>query len=736
MQYNLRLRSDCISDKKGNRICLEFQRDIDKLAPSTKVKSLIANATFSQVEQELLVFLRQISPVPPFVIAEEFFCDVIFSKIAQLNFCFIKKPNGGLRRIDSLPFQAKPYSFKRIKPSGIKIYIKSILANSACVESYYDFDGVLIPLWYDFLILRDNALYTMDTMDIKIKANSIVEDISALKFSYDELNALKGEFEVLIKQNKTKSVSFSRTSSGFLSFDKEVESPHFYNELLEAYLKGKNYVEFDDKLIIVRQEHFSEQSAMQILRESQIDKTNIIDFLDKIKNMRHYPCKEELDALHLRIKATLKPYQIEGVLWLCNLYKNECFGGLLADDMGLGKTLQTICFLVVNNIKKILIIAPATLVQNWKSEILKYTYIKEEEISLDITEANITILSYESARSKINKLKDYHLLILDESQKIKNDKTQIFSAITRISRDFTIIISGTPIENSLLDLWNMMSAINANFKWLYTNKIAPFTSDTKSAIDMSVKLLSPFIKRREKDEVLNLPARETKTIFIDFTDSEREAYNRIYKIFASAFKSGLSARANFVILEGLLRVRQFCSLHRIIPKSLYNCQNLADSKLKVLLDLVNGIIKNKQKVLIFSQFTSSLSVLKEVLNHTQFLYLDGSISKTNRAKIIADFQASDSPYSVFLISLKAGGVGLNLTNAQNAIILEPWFNPAIEEQAFSRIHRIGQDKEVRIYRLLYANSIESQIQNLINHKLSLSQGVNAGLLELAKELFA
>lgn len=110
--------------------------------------------------------------------------------------------------------------------------------------------------------------------------------------------------------------------------------------------------------------------------------------------------------------------------------------------------------------------------------------------------------------------------------------------------------------------------------------------------------------------------------------------------------------------------------------------------------------------------------------------------KTNRAKIIADFQASDSPYSVFLISLKAGGVGLNLTNAQNAIILEPWFNPAIEEQAFSRIHRIGQNKEVQIYRLLYANSIESQIQNLINHKLSLSQGVNAGLLELAKELFA
>lgn len=736
MIYNLRLRATAISDKKGDRIFVEFQKDTDKLAPSTKTKSLISNATFQPHEQELLVFLKQITPSPPFIITQEFFADVLLEKISNLHFLFMKKRNRGLRRIEVMPFHSKPYTLQSLKPNGIKIYIKNILANGACVESYFDFNGVEIPLWYDFLIMQNNALFTMDTKDIINKANGIVSDIFRTKFSYDELNTLKTEFSVLIKSNKSKSVSFSRKSSGFLSFDKDIETPLLYNQLLEAYLQGKNYVEFDDKILIVTQEHFSEQTALQIIAESRIEKGDIMLFLQKIKNIKHYSNDYALENLRKNIKATLKPYQIDGVLWLCNLYQNQCFGGLLADDMGLGKTLQTICFLIVNNIKKILIISPASLVQNWKDEILKWTYMKEEEISLDLRQSTIQILSYESARSKINKLDSYEVLILDESQKIKNDKTQIFNALTLIKRDFTIIISGTPIENSLLDLWNMMSAINIHFKWLYDNKIAPFISDTKRAIDLSVKFLSPFIKRREKSEVLNLPTKNTQTIFIDFSDSEKEAYNRIYKIFVSAFKSGLSARANFVALEGLLRMRQFCSVHKIIPHSLCDCQSLHDSKMTTLMNLVQNIINKKERVLIFSQFAKSLGVLKNALNTTNFLYLDGSISKTNRAKLVAEFQKPNSPFSVFLISLKAGGVGLNLTNAQNAIILEPWFNPAVEEQAFSRIHRIGQNKEVCIYRLLYKDSIESQIQNLLNHKLAISQGINVRLLEVAKGLFS
>lgn len=735
MQYDLRLRFNCIGDK----ICVEFQKNIDKLSTAVRTKSVVANARLNDNEKELLIFLQQTDgKYPPFTIPKELFCELLFEKIANLNFLFVRTKSRGLRRIYNIPFKANSCSFDKLKPTNIKIYIASIFANKCRVESYFDFNGNEIPLGYDFLVAKEKILFEMDTTDIINKANEIVPNIFETYFSFDELNALKKEFIVLVKSqdNKHKSVSFGRDSSGFLSFDKSVEvDTDLYNNLLQAYLRGKNYVEFNDKVLFIKDTDLNEKTILQIIQQSNIEPSNIVEFLEKIKNIKQYPCDYALKNLTKSIKFPLKSYQIDGILWLCNLYKNNAWGGLLADDMGLGKTLQTICFFVLNNISNILIISPASLVQNWKNEILKFTHINEYDISTNLQDSKIQILSYESARINLPKLSKYQLLILDESQKIKNDKTQIFNAINQIERDFTIIISGTPIENSLLDLWNMMSAVNVNFKWLYEHKIAPFMSDSQNAIYLSIKLLSPFIKRRTKDEVLNLPDRYDETIFVDFSNAEKEAYNEIYKIFYCALKSGLSARANFVILEGLLRLRQFCSLHSIIPTILYDCQNLYDSKLNVLLELVNNIICKNEKVIIFSQFTKSLEKLKIALNTINFLYLDGSISKPNRAKLIDKFQAPNSPFSVFLVSLKAGGVGLNLTNAQNAIILEPWFNPAIEEQAFSRIHRIGQNKKVRIYRLLYSNSIETQINNLINYKLSLSQNLNSELLKVAKNIF-
>lgn len=735
MSYDLRLRFTFANDE----IWVDFQRNIDKLSSAIRTRSIIENAKLTYDEQELLVFLQQINgKKPPFFIPKEFFCDVLFDRILNINFFFIQKPNKGLKRIYSLPFTASHYDFATLKPTNIKIYIKTIQKNNAKVESYLDFDGIEVPLWYEFLIAREKSLFAIDKTEIINKANAIVDDIFKTQFNYEELNALNADFRVLVKSDNhhSKSASFSQKPSGFLSFDKNVVyDTEFYSRLLESYLKNKNYIEFNNEILFFKESDISEKAALQMIQEANIENADIVGFLEKIKNIKQYSFTNILEIIEPKIKYTLKDYQVEGVLWLCNLYKNNVWGGLLADDMGLGKTLQTICFLSVNDIQKILIIAPASLVQNWKNEILKFTYIKESEISLSLQHAKIQILSYENARAKLSSLGDYEVLIIDESQKIKNHKTQIFNAITQIQRNFTIILSGTPIENSLLDLWSMMSAINNNFRWIYDNKIAPFMNDVQTAINLSVKILSPFIKRREKEQVLNLPTRETRIVFVDFNVSEKESYEKIYKIFVSALKSRLSARANFVMLEGLLRLRQFCSLHKVIPDTLCNCQNLEDSKLKTLLELVHNILERREKVIIFSQFTKSLEILKTALNGVKFLYLDGSVTKDNRAKLIEEFQAKDSPFDVFLISLKAGGVGLNLTNAQHAIILEPWFNPAVEEQAFSRIHRIGQHKKVCVYKLLYSNSIESQIHNLINHKLGISQGLNGELLKVAKSLF-
>ncbi|MGX2972019.1 DEAD/DEAH box helicase [Helicobacter sp. T3_23-1059] len=736
MQYSLRLRFSIISDK----ICVEFQKCVDKLAPAIRTKSVITNANLSDNERELLIFLQQIlGKNPPFVVEKDLFCDLLFKKIENLNFLFMQNKNRSLKRIYKIPFEIPPYKFGTLKPTNIKIYIQHIYKHKCRVESYFDFSGNEIPLGYNFLIIKDKMLFKMDTAEIISKANSIVSNIFDNSFSFDELHSLKNEFIVLIKSldKKQKSVSFGSNSNGFLSFDRDLEyDTDLYSNLLEAYLRNRNYVELDDRVLFFKDSDLSEKAILQIVQKSNMQDSNIAEFLEKIKNLALYPCDYALENIKNSIKVELKTYQIEGVLWLCNLYKNNAWGGLLADDMGLGKTLQTICFFVANHIDNILIISPASLVQNWKNEILKFTHIDENDISTSLQLSKIQIISYESARINFLKLPKYQLIILDESQKIKNNKTQIFNAINQINRDFTIIISGTPIENSLLDLWNMMSAVNANFKWLYERNIAPFMQDSQNAIHLSIKLLAPFIKRRKKDEVLNLPHRHDEMVLVDFSDSEKEAYNDIYKIFCAALKSKLSARANFVILQGLLRLRQFCSIHHTIPTTLYNCQNLHDSKLNALLRLVNDILDRQEKVIIFSQFTKSLEILKSMLDKTNFLYLDGSVSKNNRVRLVEQFQAQNSPFNVFLVSLKAGGVGLNLTNAQNAIMLEPWFNPAIEEQAFSRIYRIGQNKQVHIYRLLYANSIEMQINSLINHKLNLSQNLNKELLKMAKNMFS
>lgn len=506
MQYDLRLRFSFARDK----IC------VDRLTPAIRTKSVIANATLSDDERELLIFLRQIAGKnPPFVVEKELFCDLLFERIANLNFLFIQTKSGSLKRIYKIPFEAKSYKFDTLKPTNIKIYIKSIFKNKCRVESYFDFNGNEIPLKYHFLIIKDKMLFKMDTKEMISKANMIVSNIFDDSFSFDELNSLKNDFIVLIKSpdKKQKSVGFGSDSSGFLSFDRSLEyDTDLYNNLLEAYLKNRNYVELNDKVLFFKDSDFSEKSILHIVQQANIDSGNIVEFLEKIKNLVQYPCEYVLENVKNSIKVELKPYQIEGVLWLCNLYKNNAWGGLLADDMGLGKTLQTICFFVVNDVSNILIISPASLVQNWKNEILKFTHIDE------------------SARIHFSILPKYQLIVLDESQKIKNNKTQIFNAINQIKRDFTIIISGTPIENSLLDLWNMMSAVNANFKWLYENKIAPFIENPQNAIHLSIKLLAPFIKRRKKDEMLNLPGRYNETILIDFSDSEKR---RIMKFIES-----------------------------------------------------------------------------------------------------------------------------------------------------------------------------------------------------------
>jgi SNF2 family DNA or RNA helicase len=308
-------------------------------------------------------------------------------------------------------------------------------------------------------------------------------------------------------------------------------------------------------------------------------------------------------------------------------------------------------------------------------------------------------------------------------------------------------MTGTPIENSLNDLWNMLFTINPSLHELYIKKIQPLLKDVDNyykAIELTIKMLYPIMMQRRKKDVLELPTRHTQTIFIKFTKEEKTKYNQLINVFISAIKSGLSGRIQSIALEGVLRLRQYCSIHSIVPKSLINTNNLIDSKLIKALTIVTESISKNEKSVIFSQFTSSLDKIENLLKekNINYLRLDGSTTKKNRNLIVKQFQDINSKYDVFLISLKAGGVGLNLTNATNAILFEPWWNPAVEEQAFARIDRIGQNKETKIYRLIYKDSIEEKINNLIEQKQNMFINMTNLLvnrksleMEVAKDIF-
>ena len=695
--------------------------------------------------------------------------------INKIGFVFIKKtPNSSLKKIINC-LNHYEASFKNIKeiiiPKKINIILKQILKEKVAIKLYFEFDEIerRVPIDYNFLIpiIEQNKLATIDEKQKKELLNIFssilnknIED--AYYINFEELNKLNEnnfiKVEYKLEKCGKKSVDFiSNSLLKMKIFDKdnlEIKQLDFYYTILQNYLQNKSYVEFENQIILLDEKNLIQNIDNETLLRvfSYNLEENIRLFINKILNLKINIEKNYIveELRNNQFNAILKDYQEDGVLWLYNLYKNDIDGGLLADEMGLGKTIQVIAFLLLSKTKSNLIIAPASLIYNWKKEIIKFTELNENDISLSIERDKfISIVSYEYARINIEDIKQqkYDILIMDESQKIKNHKTQIFDAITQIKRDFTVIMTGTPIENSLNDLWNMLFSINPSLHNLFINKIQPLVSNNEEyskAIELTINMLYPIMLQRRKNQVLDLPKRETKTILIDFSKEEAERYEKLINTFSSALASGLSGRIQSIALEGLLRLRQYCSVHKIVPNSLLTTYDLADSKMNITHKLINELLEKNEKVIVFSQFTSSLDELEKLFQKYNFSYLrlDGSTTTINRNKYVNQFQSKNSQIQIFLISLKAGGVGLNLTNARTAILFEPWWNPAVEEQAFARIDRIGQLQTTKIYRLIYKNSIEEKIDKLIHKKQNIFDNMSTFLIgvknlemEVARDIF-
>ena len=458
------------------------------------------------------------------------------------------------------------------------------------------------------------------------------------------------------------------------------------------------------------------------------------------------------------LEDVLRPYQKQGVAWLGFLRENK-FGGILADEMGLGKTLQTLAFFHSCHTNKklsgpVLIVCPTSLVFNWLAEAKKFTPTLKV-IALhgtgrhsrfeDIAKSDLVITSYALIRRDAEKYREmeFDTLVLDEAQHIKNHQTQNSQAVKAVKADYRVVLTGTPMENSVLDLWSILDFLMpgylgsaTDFKERYEQ---PITRDKDEAVQARLgRRLRPFILRRLKTEVAkDLPAKLEQISYCELTDDQLEIYKQVLAVSRKEVMDAVGAngvaKSKMIVLNALLRLRQICCDLRLLKME--NAEFTDDSSGKVAMfgELLEQAIDGGHRVLVFSQFTTMLALLKDKLTaeKIEYCYLDGST--TNRGAVVEKFQGN-AKIPVFLISLKAGGVGLTLTGADTVIHFDPWWNPAVEDQATDRAHRIGQTRVVTSYKLIARGTVEEKILALQQKKRAIIKATLGGEETLADNL--
>ena len=430
---------------------------------------------------------------------------------------------------------------------------------------------------------------------------------------------------------------------------------------------------------------------------------------------------------------------MEGFQWMSRLSMWGA-GGCLADDMGLGKTVQTIAFLLDQAEKgPSLVVAPASVVPNWRNEIQRFApglhpyvitdYVNRENIVNQASDGDVILTSYGTLVSLhfCMTSKQWNIACLDEAHVIKNRGTKTSIVCMQLQAASRIILTGTPVQNHLGELWNLFQFINpgllSSYEQFNQKYIIPITNLQDDERQQQLQaLVSPFMLRRTKQAVAKeLPEKTEITINVELTEDEMAFYEVVRREAEQrVIEEGEKLSIN--VLSELTRLRRTaCSVELNDPTWIEG-----SSKVNAFLELVQAIVEGGHSVLVFSQFTSFLQLVQRTLkeNHLPFLYLDGAVPLKQREQLVHDFQKGKSP--IFLISLKAGGVGLNLTAANYVIHLDPWWNPAIEQQATDRAYRIGQTQAVTVYHLISRHTIEEKILRLHESKRALSDSILEG----------
>ncbi len=455
------------------------------------------------------------------------------------------------------------------------------------------------------------------------------------------------------------------------------------------------------------------------------------------------------------IQAELRPYQQAGFSWMVFLSDFQ-WGGILADDMGLGKTLQAITLLEYfyqNNPKAApsIIIVPNSLLFNWLAEFKKFspnrrTAIYHGQKRREITEIeneSILITTYGTVMIELDFLKSqsFSYVILDESQAIKNRNSKRFKSLTELKSCYRIAMTGTPIENGVEDIYAQMSMVNPGFFGTYGNFNNTYRGikdeNTAQATILGLqKMIQPFILRRTKKQVaLDLPEKTETILYMDMLPEQRKIYDKVRKIFKGEIENNLnsadSTKSKFLAIEALQKLRQLCNSPILIKDGGFGHESI---KLDFIDEIMDEVAPN-HKILLFSAYTSMLKLVAQRVKNKgiAYAYLDGKINQDQRQNVVERFQNEDE-CRVFLISLKAGGTGLNLTAADYVYILDPWWNPAAEAQAIDRCYRIGQEKHVMAYKIVCRDSVEEHILALQESKKRISEGLILDEANLMKSI--
>ena len=529
----------------------------------------------------------------------------------------------------------------------------------------------------------------------------------------------------------------------------EIEGEKFsIQQLLNNYKKDEYIILSDGTNALINREYieklqrvFKEEDGnkikvsffdMPIVQDMIDEKAFENDFMgskDFFEGINELP-KEEVE--YPKLNATLRDYQKYGYKWLKYLTDNN-LGACLADDMGLGKTLQAIALL--SNLheekkKKSMVIMPKSLIYNWENEIKKFApklkvgvYYGINRDFSSLKKVDVILTTYGTIRNDIENLLEhkFDLLILDESQNIKNINSQTTKAVLLLNAKKRVALSGTPIENNLLELYSLFRFLNPEMfgsVQRFTNSyILPIQkySDT-STIEELKKKIYPFLLRRVKKEVLeDLPDKIEKLVYVDMNDEHRRFYEERRKYYYSLLEKNTSSQGNF---DKFFVLQAINELRHIVSSPELETKKIISSKKEVLIENVIEAIENNHKVLVFVNYLSSIESICDSLKKNKIKYLKMTGQTKDRQNLVDKFQ-NDSRYKVFVMTLKTGGVGLNLVSADTIFIYDPWWNTTVENQAIDRAYRLGQDKTVFAYKMIMRNTIEEKILKLqeIKNKL-------------------